>query len=82
MTIRSITPLLAVSLVLLAAFPTRAQESPDDLTSREWQCTRRSAREVSEYAAFATECLLECNEAAKTDPLRFCGPFGSVCQVV
>ncbi|MBM4269060.1 MAG: hypothetical protein FJ144_21045 [Deltaproteobacteria bacterium] len=76
MTIRSITPLLAVSLVLLAAFPTRAQESPDGLTSREWQCTRRSAREVSEYAAFATECLLECNEAAKTDPLRFCGPFG------
>ena len=73
MSIRRISPWLAASIVLLAATQTKAQESPDDLTKGEWQCVRRTAREAVGFAGTAADCILECREAAKTDPLRFSG---------
>jgi hypothetical protein len=68
-------PLVAALLVAVAT-PAVAQESPAQLTSSEWRCTQQTARGVSGYAGDAAGCIAECEIASRTDPLRFCGPFG------
>ncbi|MDG2306722.1 MAG: hypothetical protein P8R42_19130 [Candidatus Binatia bacterium] len=72
------TALLSVAVLFFtASFPAYAQETPDELTSNEWRCERQTARSTVDAAAGTTDCILECEQAAKTNPLRNCqGPFG------
>lgn len=63
------------TLVLAAATMVSAQETPDVLTRHEWRCERQVARSSTDVSDDATDCLLECRQAAQTDPLRRCDTF-------
>jgi len=75
MVARQIPRLVVIAIVFLAAPQSSAQDTPDVLTKAEWRCQLQTAKSASRYAASTTDCLLACEEAARTDPLRLCGPF-------
>lgn len=64
-----------VAVCLALVTPTRAQESPTEMTAGELDCQRTMRRRSTSYAVDAGDCLAACARQSTSDPARRCSVF-------